>query len=328
MRVGVIGVGVAGSSHLFDLASSEDFEITAVCAARPGHAAEAAAIFGARTWCRTAEEVIADESIEAVVIATPPDVAPAILDRAIDAGLPTLVEKPAAASAARLRSVIQRAGPKANLARVAYNRRYQRHVAHAAALTRGSPGAVSEIRCCWRAPFAARYGAGHSYRTASRFGDGVILDTATHIFDTLLYLGNPPLTVTSADLRACQAEADVEARLTLTGGSLLVRVEVTDAGSDDDWEMEISASWGHLTLSAGGLLGDIGGEKVSVDGGYFHRPVEDLLLGNGTARGATLAEAVTDLELVDQARARAAPRSRADWRRPRAKALGRLNGAC
>lgn len=327
VHIGVVGVGVAGSSHLFDLASNGEFEIAAVCASRPHRAAEAAELFGARAWRGTVDELIADGAVDAVVVATPPAATPAIVGRCLAAGLPTLVDKPAAGDARSLQAVVARAGAAASLARVGYNRRYQRHVAYAGDLIRPSPDDVMEVRCRWAAPFTVRYTTGDTFRAESRFGDGVILDTATHIFDTLAFLGLSGLRVCAARLHRGGNGTDVGAYLTLGRSSLRIDVEITDSATDDDWCIDVHARWGHLTLSAAGLRGSVRGEVVSVEGDYFHRPVEDLLrLPDGRARGATLAEAVAALELVDQARVCAFSRRR--WRRPRAKALGRLNGAC
>jgi hypothetical protein len=81
-----------------------------------------------------------------------------------------------------------------------------------------------------------------------------------------------------------------------------------------------------LRLTRDALNGLADGEVVSVAGHEVHRPVVDLCCPSTERCGATLGDAVAALHLVDQARDRA--RSQKRWVRPRAKALGRLNGAC
>lgn len=322
-----MGVGVGGRSHLFDLAADRRFELAAVCASHQDSADEAAAMFGAPAAFTDAAAMLRGVPLDAVVVATPPAATPAVLGQCAAAGLPTLVDKPAAADAASLDRLIAALGPRCDRFTVAYNRRYQRHVGYARDRVTAEPGAVEEVVCEWSAPFAARYAAGaDTYRTACGFGDGVILDTATHIFDTLAFLGLSDLRVQRARLWPGPTGADVRSHLLLRHARTHVEVRIRDGGESDVWKLTLRARWGSLVLTADGLTGSVDGHRVSIDGTYDHRPVEDLLPGRSRRRGATLAEAAAALRLVDQARGEA-ELSRV-WRRPRAKALGRLNGSC
>lgn len=328
-----MGVGIGGRSHLFDLAADQRFDVAAVCASRQDSADEAAAMFGVPASFTDAADMLGSVPLDAVVVAVPPAATPAVLGHCAAAGLPTLTDKPAASDAASLDRLIAALGPKGNRFTVAYNRRYQRHVAYARDRVAAGPDAVEEVVCEWSAPFAARYAAGAgTYRTACGFGDGVILDTATHIFDTLAFLGLCDLRVQRARLWPGPTGADVSAHLLLRQARTHVEIRIRDGGEDDAWKLTLRARWGSLALTADGLTGSVDGRQVSVDGTYDHRPVEDLLPAGdprpdrSRLRGATLAEAAAALRLVDQARGEA-ELSRV-WRRPRAKALGRLNGSC
>lgn len=332
MRVCVAGVGVAGSSHVFDLVSDERFEVVGVCAANPAHAKAVGDEFGVPALASTAQ-LLALPGLEGVVLATPPQVTPLLLREASSRGLIALVEKPGAVTAAALRAVT---GARAA---VAYNRRYQGHVGRAGTeLAAGTVGAPRSVVCRWRAPFRERYTTAASHRPSVQFGEGVLLDTACHIVDTLRFLGFAQLSVVSAELVAVDAARqgpDVEARLgLLDAGDTVVRVDIGE-GPVEEWELTVSGPNGTLTLDREQLVVAVrGAPAVTVtapmaaqpDDG---RPVEDLLrLGVGhVPLGACLEEAACCLDVLDAARALAGG-TRRHWLRPRAKALGRLNGSC
>jgi hypothetical protein len=103
-------------------------------------------------------------------------------------------------------------------------------------------------------------------------------------------------------------------------------VAIADADGGDGWELTLRAAWGTLLLTRDALTGSADGSVVRVTGRDIHRPVVDLYCPTAERCGATVGEAVAALCLVDQAKGRAC--SRARWIRPRAKALGLLNGAC
>lgn len=329
MRVAVVGTGVAGRSHLLDIVTDERCELAAVCAAHETNACEAFDLFGAESWFVSAERMLASAALEAVVIATPPAVTPRLLACCMAAGVPVLVDKPAGVSADALAALAAPGVGCSPAVTVAYNRRYETHVRYARALVLAHPGAFVAAECRWSAPFRARYASTQTYRSACGFGEGVILDTASHIFDTLAFLGVGPLAVRSCALYGAPGRpggADVAADLVLAGDLAHVAVSIGDGDAEDDWELMLRASWGTLRLTRDALTGSADGQAVGVAGHDIHRPVVDLYCPATERCGATLGEAVAALHLVDQARVKA--RSRIRWIRPRAKALGRLNGAC
>ncbi|MDG4795493.1 Gfo/Idh/MocA family oxidoreductase [Micromonospora sp. WMMD1082] len=327
MRVGVIGVGVAGSSHLFDLASDARFRIEAVCARRLHRATDAAARFGAPRAYDNAATMIRDVDLDAVVLATPPDIIAAVLRPALAAGLAILIDKPAAVDAATLVNLA--AGAHTT---VTYNRRYQTHVHRARQLiTDGALGPITAVRCTWSAPFDRRYSSPETYRQHVGWGNGVVLDTASHIIDTLIYLGVTPLAVDKARLVPNDNGADVAAAITLrwTGPHIPVSVRIQNQDDEqDEWNIAIHGRSGHLNLTRKQLTATCWNQHMSVAATDARRPVEDLLdITNGRrGHGATWEEAIAVLEVIDQIRQRATVRR--VWIRPRAKALGRLNGAC
>jgi len=330
MRVGVIGTGIAGSSHLFDLASNDRFTIAAVCARRRHHAEEAARLYGVPAVFDDPAEMLAAQRLDAVVVATPPDVTPAVVRMAQRAGLPALVDKPAAPTAGMLDQPGQARVPAAYTV-IAYNRRYQRHVYHARdLLTEADAGTLTRVECEWAGPFTDRYAFGDTYRRHVGWGNGVVLDTASHILDTLAFLGITPLVIEDAHLTRGPRGADVAAsiRLHSSGKAAPVSVRINDAPGDDTWTIVINSTAGTIALTRTALRGTWHARPVYTAASDIRRPVDDLLAiaEHQPTLGASLPEAVATLKLIDQVRHMAA--GRRPWQRPRAKALGRLNGAC
>lgn len=341
MRTAVVGVGVAGSSHLLDVVTSDGLELVAVCATRLDRATEACATFGAGAAYDSVESMFDREELDAIVIATPPSVSADILDRSLERGLLVLVEKPAAGDRLALERAVahdaqplsdRSAGtPRPTGAVVAYNRRYQGHVRRLGELLAdsGGPQATASVECEWRARFRHRYTNGDTYRSCAAFGHGVLLDTFSHVLDTLLLIGLEPGSIGSARLHAGCSGADIEADVTVcleSGADARIRIQ--DAPDEDSWRLCIRGAEGSLWLTRERLWGLWKGATIREEASELRRPVDDLLAmraGESTL-GAPLSDAVRTLALIDAARE--AARTTRPWRRPRAKALGRLNGAC
>jgi predicted dehydrogenase len=178
MRVGMVGVGVAGRSHLFDLATCPGMEPVAVCAASMASAGRAGAQFGIESAYDDLSAMLAEEKLDGLVVAVPPSAGDRLLPLAAASGLPVVIDKPGATSPARLRTALSTDPGFAGRAVVSYNRRYQAHVRTLKSwLAAGELGAVRNVRCIWSGPFRERYSSSGTYRCSAPFGRGVLLDT-------------------------------------------------------------------------------------------------------------------------------------------------------
>jgi predicted dehydrogenase len=113
LRVAVVGLGYWGPNLLRNLVELEDTEVAVICDKRE----ERLALWGRRyPAVRTTTsylEVLCDDTVDAVVIATPVSTHFALASRALEFGKHVLVEKPLAASsdeAAQLLRLSRRAG--------------------------------------------------------------------------------------------------------------------------------------------------------------------------------------------------------------------------
>src|SRR5688500_835606 len=94
-RIAGVGYGYWGSKHVRVLSSTPGVDVSIVDG-RPERLAEAAAQFPSARLAAGLDEVL--DSIDAVVIATPPGTHAALAQRALEAGKHSLVEKPLATS--------------------------------------------------------------------------------------------------------------------------------------------------------------------------------------------------------------------------------------
>jgi UDP-N-acetylglucosamine 3-dehydrogenase len=98
LRVGIVGLGAFGESHIRAYTALPHVEIAAVASRSPARAAEIAARYGIPAWHGSHGDLIADDSIDAVSITTAEAEhrEPAVM--ALRAGKHVLVEKPLAST--------------------------------------------------------------------------------------------------------------------------------------------------------------------------------------------------------------------------------------
>ncbi|MBU4459757.1 MAG: Gfo/Idh/MocA family oxidoreductase, partial [Verrucomicrobia bacterium] len=122
---GMIGCGAVTetkSGPAFDRV--EGSRLVAVASRTPGHAQDWATRHGTPRWHADPAELLADDSLNAIYVATPPDAHAGWAIRAAQAGKPVvLVEKPLARSAAEARRIVDACRESGAHLHVAYYRR-------------------------------------------------------------------------------------------------------------------------------------------------------------------------------------------------------------
>lgn len=96
LRVGVLGLGAFGESHLRAWRGLPNVEIVAVASRTPARAEAIAATYGVPRWYGSHEELIADPEVDAVSVTTAEHEHLAPVLAGLDAGKHVLVEKPIA----------------------------------------------------------------------------------------------------------------------------------------------------------------------------------------------------------------------------------------
>jgi predicted dehydrogenase len=92
LRCGVIGAGAWGKNHVRTIASLAEVELAAICDMNPAVREKLARQYPATFVTDSVDEVL--RRCDAVIVATPARTHVDVASRAVEAGLPTLVEKP------------------------------------------------------------------------------------------------------------------------------------------------------------------------------------------------------------------------------------------
>ena len=176
-RIGVIGAGLMGLTHVRLLSTAvSGAEVVAVSDAVPEAAERAAAEAGVGSVHADALELIADEQVEAVVVASPAGTHEAFALACIEAGKPVLCEKPLADTVEAARRVLDAelaAGRR--LVQVGFMRRFDPGYADMKTkLDAGLIGRPLLVHCAHRNP-----------AVPPSFGSEMIItDTVVHEMDT------------------------------------------------------------------------------------------------------------------------------------------------
>ena len=215
-RLGLIGAGRMGRTHLRALAGSQQVAVTAIAemsaAARDAVAAPGISLY------ESPAAMLADASLDGVLIVAPTDQHGAIIAEVAAAGLPILCEKPCGLTAAAARASAEAAAAAGVPLQVAYWRRFvpglrQLHDRIAA----GDLGVIHLVTCYqWdERPPSPNFRA-HS--------GGIAIDMGVHEFDQLRWLTGQDIgglsVVTSGSAPDGIADVDgAQVILSLTGGA-------------------------------------------------------------------------------------------------------------
>jgi myo-inositol 2-dehydrogenase / D-chiro-inositol 1-dehydrogenase len=244
VRVGVIGVGMIGQDHIRRitqvLTGGSVVAVNDVDAERAGQAA--AGLPGTITVHGTAQDLVADDDVDAVLIASWGAAHEEQVLAAIAAGKPVFCEKPLAPSSdacLRIMDAEQAAGRR--LIQVGFMRRYDAgYLAMKAALDEGSLGAPLLMHCAHRNPSVPPY-----FTT-----DMIISDSAVHEMDVVRWLFGEEIVAASVlwPRRTSQAPDGVR-------DPLILVLELAGGALADD-ELFVNARYGY----------DVRGEVVCENG--------------------------------------------------------------
>jgi len=226
LKLALVGVGAAAQiNHLPALKKMEGVEVAALCDRDPEKAARVAQKFGVPTYYTRFEELLADESIDAVDLTTPNYLHAPMAVAALESGKDVLCERPLARNAEEAAAMARAAKKSERLLMCAVQHRFRPD----AQLLRKfvDKGDLGEI-------FLAKGGwlrqktewDSDEWRAQKReSGGGVVLDLGFQIIDLALWvLGNPPVVSATASVhrgKAGAVEDSATAFLRLESGATL-----------------------------------------------------------------------------------------------------------
>lgn len=188
----LIGAGTIGRVHAQNIASRPDTRLRWVVDSDASRGEALAAAYRA-TFSVSVDEMLADRSVQVVVIASSTDVHEAHLLACVQAGKAILCEKPIADSLAKAKQCLDAARAANVVAAIGFNRRFDVH--HRAVHDRvraGEIGAVETVHIVSRSAQSAAPEAAH------RAG-GMIREKGTHFYDLAYWMaGSEPVEVYAA----------------------------------------------------------------------------------------------------------------------------------
>ncbi|MGW2346502.1 Gfo/Idh/MocA family protein [Streptomyces sp. NPDC001661] len=220
LRVGLVGYGLAGSVfHAPLIAATEGLTLDTVVTSNPERQAQARAEHGEDLRFVASPDDLwehADE-LDLIVIASPNKTHVPLAKAAIAAGLPVVVDKPVAGTAAEARELAELAEKQGVLLSVFQNRRWDNDF-----LTLQKLLADGELGDVWR--FESRFerwrpqpkGGWRESGNPEEIG-GLLYDLGSHVVDQALVLFGPAVSVyAESDVRRPGAEADDDTFIAIT----------------------------------------------------------------------------------------------------------------
>lgn len=244
VRVGVVGTGRMGGAHVETLTRwVPGAEVISVFDLDTARAKALADGVGARA-ASSAESVIEDDAVDAVLIAAPDPLHEPLALACLAVGKPTLLEKPIATSLQGARRVVDAevaAGHR--LLQLGFMRRFDpAYVALRAAVAGGVVGRPRAIHCLHRNVEA------HPTATS----EGILVNSAIHEFDCAPWLVGDRVDAVTVFAPKVAAEAlqDVQVVVLEMAGGAVVTVEVSvNARYGYDVQTEVVGTAGTVSLT-------------------------------------------------------------------------------
>lgn len=193
LRVGLIGYGLAGRAfHAPLIATTPGLALRDVVTADPGRREQLAREYPEARAVAGVEQLLAEPSaLDLVVVASPNDTHVPAARAALEAGLPVVVDKPLAPTAAEARGLIELAEARGLLLTVFQNRRWDSDFRTAKYLiAEGRLGSVHRFESRferWRPQIATGWRESADPAKAG----GVLNDLGSHLVDQALHLFGP-----------------------------------------------------------------------------------------------------------------------------------------
>ena len=226
LRVGIVGYGLAGAVfHAPLVASTPGMRVTAISVGDAARSAQARRDFPQATIYPTAHELLAAaNTLDLVVIAAPNNAHAPLGIAALEAGLPVVIDKPFAPSAAEAQQVIDTAQRTGKLLSVFQNRRWDNDFLTVKRLIAGDMlGKVSRFESRFERFRPEPKADAWRENDNPALAGGLLFDLGAHLIDQALQLFGWPETVYAelAQRRpGARVDDDTFVALRFTGGEV------------------------------------------------------------------------------------------------------------
>ncbi len=273
VKIGLVGFGFMGKTHLFSVRNLPFFygdrlgvsaEVTALTTSSLASAERAAREYGIPRVFESAEEMIADPTIDLIDICSPNPQHFAVAKAAILAGKPVLCEKPLCVTVAEAEELCRLSRERGVLCGMVFNNRFLSPVMRAKALvTEGRLGRILSFDFSYRHNSCIDPSRRAGWKQDADFGGGTLADLGPHIIDLSRHLCGELTSVTgrgqiaypthtSPDGRPWQTNADEAFYIigqTREGAIGTLTVSKLTQGANDELHFSVYGERGALSFS-------------------------------------------------------------------------------
>ena len=191
-RVGIVGVGGIGETHIKSYRQLPNIEIVAVADPAEVRLNQIASIYGIPHKFTDYHDLIARDDIDAISVGTPNHLHMPVTVAALEAGKHVLCEKPLARSGAEGEAMVRAATAAGRVLHVAFNHRQRGDVQVLKRYVEsGGLGRIYHAKASWMRR-AGIPGMGGWFTNREQAGGGPLIDLGVHVLDMALYLLNEP----------------------------------------------------------------------------------------------------------------------------------------
>jgi scyllo-inositol 2-dehydrogenase (NADP+) len=233
IRVGLVGAGKMGVSHLAVFGAHPDVHVAGICEPQPLIASIVSSQTGIESFA-SFERLIDRADLDAVVVATPSTTHAEVAGYALERGLHVFVEKPLSLSAVDSWALVQAAETAGVANQVGYHNRFLGTFREVRRLVRsGAIGEVHHIDGRAFGPVVVRPRAGSTWRTRRADGGGCLHDYASHVIDLMNFIVGASHDVIGARLGAVYSDGVED-----TVHALFVYASGASGALQTDWSDE------------------------------------------------------------------------------------------
>lgn len=274
LRVGVIGLGFAGTTHLDAFTALPGATVVALAGQEEARLHELGASRGVPHLYHDWEDLVARDDLDIVSIGVPNHLHHPIALAALNSGKHVFCEKPLSTSGDLAQEMVDAARANNRVLEIAFNHRRRADVRFLHSyLAENDLGRIYHARGSWRRRTGIP-GIGSWFTNKTMAGGGPMIDLGSHVLDIVLHLlGEPRVTMVSAVAHGELGRAGRGGRTdsNSTGGTQTFEVE--DFASallrlDDGSSVHLEASWAGYSADEEDisveLLGTTGGARLFV----------------------------------------------------------------
>ncbi|RYX85825.1 Gfo/Idh/MocA family oxidoreductase [bacterium] len=205
-RIAIIGFGRWGRyCHAALIRNTPNLELIGIASSNPEKRTQIESELGVKAY-DSLEEVLADATVDAIVLATPNDTHFDYTMRALEAGKHVVTDKPMCLTLSECDAMIERANQSGKLLTTFQNRRLDGdYLTLKSLLAEGELGELRWLEMAW-----GGFGPWGGWRGTLQHGGGKFLDLGAHLVDQMLTLIPSPVTGIYLRLHHDYPQSEVE----------------------------------------------------------------------------------------------------------------------